>query len=142
MRKFFVETDQISEDKIEITGEDVNHIRNVLRLEIGEKIKIGDKENGLNYVCEISDISKDMVVCEILEKLEGESESNIDLTVFQGLPKADKMELIIQKGTELGVSSFVPVSFKRSIVKLSRKRWSKENWKMAKDSWNGIKAIW
>ncbi len=119
MRKFFVETDQISEDKIEITGEDVNHI---LRLEIGEKIKIGDKENGLNYVCEISDISKDMVVCEILEKLEGESESNIDLTVFQGLPKADKMELIIQKGTELGVSSFVPVSFKRSIVKLSRKR--------------------
>ena len=122
MRKFFVETDQISEDKIEITGEDVNHIRNVLRLEIGEKIKIGDKENGLNYVCEISDISKDMVVCEILEKLEGESESNIDLTIFQGLPKADKMELIIQKGTELGVSSFVPVSFKRSIVKLSGKR--------------------
>lgn len=132
MRKFFVETDQISEDKIEITGEDVNHIRNVLRLEIGEKIKIGDKENGLNYVCEISDISKDMVVCEILEKLEGESESNIDLTVFQGLPKADKMELIIQKGTELGVNAFIPVIFKRTVVKFDEKdklkklaRWQK-----------------
>lgn len=122
MRKFFVETDQILDDKIEIVGEDVNHIRNVLRLEVGEKIKIGDKASGLNFVCEISDISKDMVACKILEKLEGESESNINLTVFQGLPKADKMELIIQKGTELGVSSFVPVSFKRSIVKLSRKR--------------------
>lgn len=127
LRKFFVENNQIFENKIQIVGEDVNHIRNVLRLETGEKIKIGDKQTGLNYVCEISEISKDMVSCKVLEKLEGESESNVSLTVFQGLPKADKMELIIQKCTELGVSSIVPVSFKRTIVKLSRKRRNKEN---------------
>lgn len=122
MRKFFVETDQISENEIQIIGEDVNHIRNVLRLEVGEEIKIGDKVTSENYICKILSISKDLVTCEILEKVEGESESNIELTVFQGLPKADKMELIIQKGTELGVMTFVPVSFKRSIVKLSRER--------------------
>lgn len=122
MRKFFVETDQISENNIEIIGEDVNHIRNVLRLEVGEKIKIGDKVTSDNYICEILDISRDMITCKILEKTDSESESKIELTVFQGLPKADKMELIIQKGTELGVKNFVPVSFKRSVVKLSRKR--------------------
>ncbi len=127
MRKFFVETDQISEKEIEIIGEDVNHIKNVLRLEVGEEIKIGDKSTSENYICNILSLSKDNVVCEILEKIEGQSESNIQLTIFQGLPKADKMELIIQKGTELGVASFVPVSFKRSIVKLSRKRRNKEN---------------
>ena len=127
MRKFFVETDQISEKEIEIIGEDVNHIKNVLRLEVGEEIKIGDKSTSENYICNILSLSKDNVVCEILEKIEGQSESNIQLTIFQGLPKADKMELIIQKGTELGVASLVPVSFKRSIVNLSRKRRNKEN---------------
>ena len=127
MRKFFVEKNQIFEKEIEIIGEDVNHIRNVLRLEIGEKIKIGDKFSGENYICEIIDVSRDNIKCQILENIGLEVEGNISLTVFQGLPKADKMELIIQKGTELGVNNFVPVELKRSIVKLSRKRWSKEN---------------
>lgn len=120
MRKFFVNDNQIHEDIIEITDENVNHIRNVLRLEAGEKIKIGSKLSGENYICEISSVSKSEVVCKILEKLEMEVDGQVNLTIFQGLPKADKMELIIQKGTELGVSEFVPVSFKRSIVKLSR----------------------
>lgn len=122
MRKFFVEPNQIKENEIEIIGENVNHIKNVLRLEIGEKIKIGDKLSGKNYICEISSISKDNVICKKLEETVESVESNIYITVFQGLPKADKMELIIQKGTELGVTNIVPVSFKRSIVKLSRKR--------------------
>ena len=122
MRKFFVEQNQIRENKIEIIGEDVNHIKNVLRLEIGEKIKIGNKLSGESYICEIVNISKDNVICEILEVSSNNVDGNILLTVFQGLPKADKMELIIQKGTELGVTNIVPVSFKRSIVKLSRKR--------------------
>ena len=122
MRKFFVEKNQIFEKEIEIIGEDVNHIRNVLRLEIGEKIKIGDKFSGENYICEIIDVSRDNIKCQILENIGLEVEGNISLTVFQGLPKADKMELIIQKGTELGVNNFVPVELKRSIVKLSRKR--------------------
>lgn len=122
MRKFFVDKSQIFEEEIHIIGEDVNHIRNVLRLESGEKIKIGNKLSGENYICEIYQISKENVKCKILEKIGIEVESNVLLTVFQGLPKADKMELIIQKGTELGVSNFVPVELKRSIVKLSRKR--------------------
>lgn len=122
MRKFFVEKSQIFEKEIEIIGEDVNHIRNVLRLENGEKIKIGDKFSGENYICEIIDISRENVKCKILENIGLEVEGNISITVFQGLPKADKMELIIQKGTELGVNKFVPVELKRSIVKLSRKR--------------------
>ena len=142
MRKFFVESNQIQNNKIEIIDEDVNHIKNVLRLEIGEKIKIGNKLSGENYICEISNIFKDNVVCKILEETGKNVESNIEITAFQGLPKADKMELIIQKGTELGVTNFIPVSFKRSIVKLSRKRWNKKNREMSKNCWNGIKTIW
>lgn len=122
MRKFFVEPNQIKDNKIEIIGEDINHIKNVLRLEVGEEIKIGDKLSGENYITKIESISKENVICEVLEKIGKTTESNIELTVFQGLPKADKMELIIQKGTELGVTTVVPVQFKRSIVKLSRKR--------------------
>lgn len=132
MRKFFVSTNQIDENEIKIIGEDVNHIRNVLRLEKGEQIKICDKDLSQNYICEIAEVSKECVVCQIIEKVQAEAEGNVELTVFQGLPKADKMELIIQKCTELGASSFVPVEFSRSIVKLSGKdadkkidRWQK-----------------
>lgn len=132
MRKFFVKSEQVNNDKIEITGEDVNHIRNVLRLTKGEKIKICDTGNSKNYICEINDISKEEVICNIIEEVSGEAEGNVILHIYQGLPKADKMELIIQKGTELGVSEFIPVNFKRSIVKISEKdekkkidRWQK-----------------
>ena len=122
LRKFFVEPNQIKDNKIEIIGEDINHIKNVLRLEIGEEIKIGDKLSGENYITQIESISKENIICKVLEKIGKSTEGNVELAVFQGLPKADKMELIIQKGTELGVTTIVPVQFKRSIVKLSRKR--------------------
>lgn len=132
MRKFFVKENQINNNVIEIVSEDVNHIKNVLRLDIGEKIKICDSDNKINYICEITQISKQNVICNILEKAQNEAEGNVELHIFQGLPKADKMELIIQKGTELGATKFIPVSFKRSIVKLSGKdelkkidRWQK-----------------
>ena len=145
MRKFFVESNQIDGDEIKIIGEDVNHIRNVLRLEIGAHIKIGNKETTENYVCEISEISKDSIKCNILEKTKSIVEGNVELTIFQGLPKADKMELIIQKGTELGVSNFVPVELKRCIVKLSGKdeikkidRWQKIAEMAAKQSGRDI----
>lgn len=145
MRKFFVSSEQIEGNKIQVIGEDVNHIRNVLRLEISEKIKIGNKETSENYICEILEIAKEYVVCKILQKIESEVESNVEITVFQGLPKADKMELIIQKGTELGVCDFVPIEFKRSIVKLSGKdeikkieRWQKIAEMAAKQSGRDI----
>ena len=127
MRKFFVKENQIKNNQIEIIGEDVNHIKNVLRLSEKEKIKICDSENQINYICEIFEITKQNVICSILEKAENEVEGNVELHIYQGLPKADKLELIIQKGTELGVSKFIPVSFKRSIVKLDGKDEKKKN---------------
>lgn len=133
-----MESSQIIENDVKIIGEDINHIKNVLRLDVGEKIKIGNKDTHENYICEISKISKDYIICSINEKVIDSTESNIELTIFQGLPKADKMELIIQKSTELGAYKIVPVQFKRSIVKLSRKRCSKKGRKMAKNCRNGI----
>lgn len=132
MRKFFVSSDQIVDNQIKILGEDVNHIKNVLRLELGNQINICDKDNSNNYICEIFDINREYIICKILEKSEADVEGNIELSVFQGLPKAEKMELIIQKCTELGAYDFTPVKFSRSIVKLNEKdsirkieRWQK-----------------
>ena len=132
MRKFFVKSNQINDNYISIIDEDVNHIKNVLRLAIGEKIKICDKDNSKNYVSEIVEITNHEVNCIIIEEVEGEAEGNVELHIYQGLPKADKMELILQKGTELGVSKFIPVALKRCIVKLDGKdalkkieRWQK-----------------
>lgn len=136
MRKFFVKENQINNEIIKILDEDVNHIKNVLRLNIGEKIKICNTENSKNYICEIIEISSKEVTCKIVEEVLGIAEGNVELHIFQGLPKADKMELIIQKGTELGVSEFVPVNFKRSIVKISSKD---ENKKI--DRWNKIAEV-
>lgn len=137
MRKFFIDTNQIvSNNQIQIIGEDVNHIKNVLRLNIGDKIKICDKNNSTNYVSEISEITNKYINCNILEIAENTAEGNVELHIFQGLPKADKMELIIQKGTELGVSQFIPVSFKRSIVKISGKDEIKKI-----DRWNKIAEV-
>ena len=132
MNKFFVKENQIVDNQISILGEDVNHIKNVLRLNYGDKIKVCDTDNTINYICEVNKISKEEVECTIIEKVENEAEGNVELHIFQGLPKADKMELIIQKGTELGISKFIPVKFNRSIVKLTGKdeikkieRWQK-----------------
>ena len=132
MRKFFVESKQINDNQIIIDGEDVNHIKNVLRLAIGEKIKICDKDASINYVSEIVEITNQEVRCMIIEEVKGEAEGNVELHIYQGLPKADKMELILQKGTELGVTRFIPVALKRCIVKLDGKdavkkidRWQK-----------------
>lgn len=136
MRKFFVKENQIDNDTITIFDEDVNHIKNVLRLNLGEKIEICNTENSKNYVCEIIEITSKSVACKILEEVQGTSEGNVELHIFQGLPKADKMELIIQKGTELGVFEFVPVNFKRSVVKISPKDEAKKI-----ERWNKISEV-
>ena len=132
MSKFFVNENQINGNIINIIDDDVNHIKNVLRLKVDDEIKICSIDTSKNYLCKIKNIDKKNIECAILEELESIAESNIELDVYQGLPKSDKMELIIQKGTELGVHSFVPVAFKRSIVKLDEKdkvkkqiRWQK-----------------
>ena len=145
MRKFFVDNENIKDDKIFITGQDVNHIKNVLRLSIEEKILICDKSSAKNYVSKIENIENDLVECSIVEEVQGDSEGNVELHIFQGLPKADKMELIIQKGTELGISSFIPVKLSRCIVKLDGKdevkkqdRWQKISEVAAKQSGRDI----
>lgn len=132
MRKFFIESSQMNINQITICGDDVNHIKNVLRLDINEKILICVNKLEKNYICSISEINKKEVICNILEETKSISESNVKIDIYQGLPKADKMELIIQKGTELGVNSFIPVIFKRTIVKFDEKdrlkkiaRWQK-----------------
>ncbi len=132
MSKFFVKENQIKNNIVKIIGQDVNHIRNVLRLNLEDQIKICNEDTSENYNCSIKQIEKDEIICEIKEKISSKVESNVKITIFQGLPKADKMELIIQKSTELGASRFVPVALNRCIVKLSGKdaqkkieRWQK-----------------
>lgn len=134
MPKFFVPESQIEEEnkKIYITGTDVNHIKNVLRTKIGEKIIVGRTPIQQDYLCTIQKIQKEEILCQIIEKLETRSERRIEVTVFQGLPKSDKMEMIIQKSVELGVNDIVPVEMRRCVVKLNEKdkkkkqeRWQK-----------------
>ena len=141
MRKFFVENKNINGNVILIDGQDVNHIKNFLRLNIGEKIKICDKDNVKNYISEIVKIENEIIECKVLEEVLGEAEGNVTLHIYQGLPKADKMELIIQKGTELGISKYIPVKLSRCIVKLDGKdeikkidRWKKISEMAAKQS--------
>lgn len=132
MPKFFVDDNQIEGSRISITGEDVNHITNVLRLKKDDYILVCDKQNSITYNSKIEEIFKGEVVCKIENEIAEQVESNVKVSIFQGLPKADKMEYIIQKCTELGAVEFIPVALKRCIVKLNGKdevkkieRWQK-----------------
>lgn len=132
MPKFFVKQEQIKENKIIIEGQDVNHIKKVLRAKIGDELQICNSQNGDNFLCDIEEINNEDILCQIKQKIEEKTESNIEVTIFQGLPKADKMEYIIQKSVELGVYDIIPVEMKRCVVKLDEKdknkkqiRWQK-----------------
>ena len=132
MPKFFVNSTQIDGDKIEIIGKDVNHIKNVLRKKINDKIMICNQDNMENFLCTIVAESERSIVSKIVSKLKNDAETNVKVTIFQGIPKAEKMELIIQKSVELGAFDITPVAMKRCVVKLSEKgkikkleRWQK-----------------
>ena len=132
MPKFFITNKEIEKDKIEINGKDVNHIKNVLRKKEGETLNICNTDTSENYICKIIKIEEEKIQLKALNKIEQNTESNIKVSIYQGLPKADKMELIIQKAVELGVYDITPVEMKRSIVKLNEKdkikkieRWQK-----------------
>lgn len=126
MQRFFVEPHQIDRDRheIHITGNDVNHIANVLRMKKGEELWISDKEK--EYHCVIESTEEDEVLLHILYVQEPDYELKNRIYLFQGLPKADKMELIIQKAVELGAYSVVPVSTRRCVVKLDNKKAEKK----------------
>lgn len=122
MYHFFVAPEQIGEKEIWIEGSDVNHIRNVLRMTPGEKITVSSGADGKEYFCEIRRLLEDQVVAEILEQKEASSELPSKLALFQGLPKSDKMELIIQKAVELGAYEVIPMATHRAVVKLDQKK--------------------
>lgn len=136
MYKFFINHNQINENKAKIIGEDVNHIANVLRLKKEEKIIICDKDENISYVAKIKEINREYIKCEIIEQILENIESNVNIDLYQGLPKIDKMEYIIQKATELGVRDIYPVITKRCIVKLDEKLKTKkiERWQKIAES--------
>lgn len=144
MHRFFVEPGNIGEKEIVITGADVNHIRNVLRMRTEEEVLIADGQ-GAEYRCKLIELSENEVRAQILWKLDGNAELASAITLFQGLPKSDKMDLIVQKCVELGVDRIVPVSTKRAVVKLDAKkeqtrlkRWNTISESAAKQSGRGV----
>ena len=122
MYQFFVEPSQIQGKKIIITGSDVNHIRNVLRMKPGEEIAVSNGIDGREYRCGIEEFAEDTVVCTLRFIKEEGVELPCEIYLFQALPKADKMELIVQKAVELGVHEIIPVAAKRCVVKLDGKK--------------------
>lgn len=132
MYHFFAEHENIHDSYIDIVGSDVNHIKNVLRFKEGDKLLISSGDN-VDYECSIASMSDEYIRADILSKDEQGKELPSRIILFQGLPKADKMELIIQKAVELGAYSVVPVAMKRSVVKLDAKKA-----KAKVERWNGI----
>lgn len=132
MPKFFVTEEQVNDEKIKIIGQDVKHIKNVLRKKVGNELMICNTSTKKDYLSEIISIEENCIECKIKEQIENKVESNIKVSILQGLPKADKMELIIQKSVELGVYEIIPIEMKRCVVKLNEKdkikkidRWQK-----------------
>lgn len=142
MHRFFTDKSQINDGVITITGDDVGHITKVLRLRQGDEICVCDK-CGTDYICTVDAISKEEVCALIKFQSQSKTESNINITIYQGIAKGDKMDYIIQKCVELGVNCFVPTVTKRAIVKISDgnkkvQRWQKIAYEAAKQSVRGI----
>lgn len=117
MHKFFTPKELINGDVAKIIGDDVKHIYKVLRISEGEKITLNNCE-GVEYLGRVKSVSKQEVLIDILEELESNNESDVNIYLFQGLPKSQKMDLIVQKGTELGITEFIPTITHRVDVKL------------------------
>ena len=124
MFQFFVDKSQIDESKglVYITGSDVNHISHVLRMKSGEQFYVTNGAREGKYLCVLKSVSQEEVVCNIIQVITDTTELPCEIVLYQGLPKADKMELIIQKAVELGASRIVPVETKRCVVKLDAKK--------------------
>ncbi|MCI8795658.1 MAG: 16S rRNA (uracil(1498)-N(3))-methyltransferase [Dorea sp.] len=130
MQHFFVTPSQVGETDIYIEGSDVNHMKNVLRMRYGEELTVSDGDN-LKYRCAVERYEEGRAVLKILERMQSDTELSSRIYLFQGLPKQDKMELIIQKAVELGVYQIIPVSTSRCVVKLDEKKAVKkaERWR-------------
>lgn len=122
MYQFFVNASQIQGNQVVISGKDVNHIKNVLRMKVGEEISVSNGQDGKEYRCEIEELGEQEILCTLRFIKEEGLELSSKVYLFQGLPKADKMEFIIQKAVELGIYEVIPVMSKRAVVKLDEKR--------------------
>lgn len=122
MYQFFVQPSQIQGNKVIITGKDVNHIKNVLRMKPGEEISVKNGCDDKEYRCGILSLEEERIVCELRFVKEEGLELPSKIYLFQGLPKGDKMELIIQKAVELGAYEVIPVASRRAVVKLDEKK--------------------
>lgn len=145
MDRFFVEKKNVNleNNTCLIEGEDVKHISKVLRCRVGENLEICDNDNN-EYICEITNIDKSQVELNILEKVDIKRESDLKIKVYQGLPKGPKMEMILQKLTEVGVDEIILVETKRTVVKVDNKkedkkieRWERIIYEAAKQSKRG-----
>lgn len=143
MPKFFTRKELIGEKVLEIKGEEALHIAEVLRIKPGEEITVGDGEEN-DYICRAESVKKSAVLCDIIEKKKNENEPRVKITLFQALPKGDKMETVIQKCVEIGVSEIIPVDTRNSMVKIKGKeekklaRWNKIALSAAKQCGRGI----
>lgn len=134
MQHFFVEEHQLSNDVITVLDSDAHHIKNVLRLRPGEEVSFSVRgREGVEFRCEIGECGEDYVLCPVIFTKENNVELPCRVTLFQGLPKGDKMETVIQKTVELGVASIVPVAMARSVVRLDEKKAAKKT-----ERWQGI----
>ena len=125
MNRFYILPEFISESSIMITGADVNHIKNVLRLKPEDELVCFDGK-GMEYLCSITSIEKDMVKTRIISSKKADTEPAVKITLAQGLPKSSKMDYVIQKAVELGVHKIIPVSTERTIAKGTKlERWNK-----------------
>ena len=122
MYQFFIEPSGVQDGRIVITGSDVNHIKNVLRMHVGEKIAAVDESGERKWICEIGELRENSVRCDIVSVEDGDTELPAKIFLFQGLPKGDKMELILQKAVELGCFEIIPVVCRRCVVKLEEKK--------------------
>lgn len=144
MSRFFIPKENIRDNKIYIAGDDVAHISRVLRMDIGDELICCDG-CGNDYTVKISEISKKEVICNIVSKEKAETEPNISVILIQGIPKASKMDYIIQKTTELGISHIYPCSLSRCVSKVEgdkkTERWQKIAQEASKQSGRGVVPV-
>ncbi|MCD8300983.1 MAG: 16S rRNA (uracil(1498)-N(3))-methyltransferase [Clostridiales bacterium] len=125
MQQFFIEDEQIGKEYVTITGGDVNHIKNVLRMRPGERIRVSSA-GGQNFFCEIAEIGRDFVQADIIDENAPDTELASRIYLFQALPKGDRMDYVVQKSVELGVYEIIPVAMKYCVVRLDEKRAEKK----------------
>ena len=130
MQQFFADPSRIQGNNIYIEGADVNHMKNVLRMKPGEDVRVNDGQ-GKMYLCCVSAYEEERAVLDILKELDSDTELPSRIVLFQGLPKGDKMEMIVQKAVELGAYSIVPFAAKRSVVRLDEKKAAKKTGSLA-----------